>query len=516
MRYLTIFLVFIILSVGSLLFWLGNSRVSDFRAGHVAISEESTTSVMESIQRFIKERRRLVGVFTVTERAVIDDLLKDPENEDYHQALVDKLHLYFPDHFTYTFANQNAELLFDDFDGLLGDQCIHDIRKFYDTGEHHPRVHPNSEMYHFDIMVPLDTKAGEFIFFLSFEADMLTDILRNSSVPNHELILTTQVNNRKLIEVTTTGSRVHLDRNDFRMNSEEVGRILHAKKIRGTAWSINDLHVPHLFLEFNKQVYLANALIFLTFFIATLFWYKYAKNSDKARQKAEQHKTEFLSTVSHELRTPLTAIKGSVGIIAANLNNDLPDQALELSKLALTNTDRLIKIVNDLLDIQKIEAGKLELDIGETNLSDLVKQSVDTMTDYGKEFNVTYQVMDLLPNTIVKIDGNRFIQILHNLLSNATKYGKHNEIVEVSIIPYKNNVRVAVTDYGSGIPEEFQAKIFTKFSQSHSVNSEHARVRGTGLGLSIVKLLVEKMGGSIFFQSSSEGTTFFIDLKLVD
>jgi signal transduction histidine kinase len=236
--------------------------------------------------------------------------------------------------------------------------------------------------------------------------------------------------------------------------------------------------------------------------------------ADQIRVSTEQYKTEFLSTVSHELRTPLTAIKGSVGILAANINSDMSEKSLALSHLALSNTDRLIKIVDDLLDIQKIEAGKLELNIVESNLSVLVKQAIDSMGDYGKQFNVHYQLLDLFEDAIVKVDETRFVQVMHNLLSNATKYGKHNEAVEICIIPYKVHVRVGVTDYGSGIPADFQDQVFAKFAQSHSVNSEHARVRGTGLGLSIVKLLVEKMDGEITFYSSDEGTTFFLDLKL--
>lgn len=516
MRYLSLFVFFIVIFIGSLLTWMGASRIADFRNGHVAIAKETTTSVNESITRFISERRRFVNVFTTAHRDLLTNLVTEPDNEKFHEEIVDKLALFFPHHFAYTLVNQTGEPLFEDFDGLIGMQCMEDIHTFAASKNHLPKVHPNSEMYHFDIMVPFAANGKDYIFFLSFDADLLAEILQNSTVPDHELYLILPLQKRKLIEVTTKGSRVHLNRNDFRMTAHEEQRILHNKKIEGTGWEILDLHEKDLISTYNRKVYLTSGLLLSIFLLVSLLWYRHIRLAEQIRIEADNHKTEFLSTVSHELRTPLTAIKGSIGLIAGNINNDLSEHTLKLSQLALTNTERLISIVNDLLDIQKIEAGKLKLELRKANLTDLVQQSIESIEDYGRQFNVKFQLMDLRPNSIVNVDGNRFIQVMHNLMSNAAKYGGKNDTVEITITPHQNHVRVSVTDHGGGIPEDFKDKVFKKFAQENTSRKGNSQVESTGLGLHIVKQLIEKMDGEINFYSSDKGTTFFIDLQVVE
>lgn len=516
MRNYSVFFVVIILFVGTLLGWVTYSRIMDFERSHLAIAEETTSSVNEAITRFISERRRFVSVFTATHHKIIEAIISDPDNQDNHDLLVEKLRLFFPDYFAYSLVNQSGDPLFEDFDGLVGAQCLQDLKKFTQSKMHLPRVHPNAETYHFDIMVPVETFGKHYTFFVSFNADLLATILKNASIPDHELILALPLNNRKLIEVTTEGSRIHLDRDDFRMTQDEEQRILVAKDIEGTSWQILDLRKPRLFKSFETKVFITGLITLLVFIVITYLWYRYVRLSEKIRQDADRHKSEFLSTMSHELRTPLTAIKGSIGLIAANIGNDLSSQTLNLSKVALNNTDRLLGIVNDLLDIQKIESGKLSLELKTENLSNLVIVSFDAMRDYGKQFNVNYELTDLLPDTEVCVDRERFVQVISNLLSNATKYGKQNDVIEVSIIPYNNKVRLSVTDNGSGIPEEFQKNIFEKFSQAESHKGAAKNVKSTGLGLHIVKQLITLMGATINFSTSDRGTTFFIDLDIIN
>ncbi|MDH5256722.1 MAG: HAMP domain-containing histidine kinase [Gammaproteobacteria bacterium] len=507
------FFIFILAFTAMLLAWIDNTRISDFKAGHVAIANETTTSVKEAIARFISERRRFVTVFTLTHHDTLSAIVNDAGNDTLHDNLMEKLTLFFPKHFAYSIANSKGDTLFDNFDGLLGTQCIDDLRNFAINQTHSPKIHPNSELYHFDIMVPFTVDDKKYTFFLSFDADLLAEILSDSSVPDHELILTLPVQDRKLIEATANGSRVHLDRNDFRMTQKEEDRVLSSKLVPNTEWEIYDLQKAGLLQEFNFIIYLISAAIYLIFFPVALSWYRSTIKIEKIRQESDEHKAEFLSTVSHELRTPLTAIKGSIGLIAGNFNNESSEQTQKLSELALKNTERLINIVNDLLDIQKIESGKLKLELKDENLTALVEQSLDAMKDYGKQFEVKYQLLDLIPNEIVKVDSNRFIQVMNNLLSNATKYGKHNDVVEVCINPYKDGVRVSVSDNGSGIKKDSQDKIFNKFYQGNGQKESNVRVESTGLGLHISRELVNSMNAKIDFSSSEKGTVFYIDFK---
>ena len=516
MRYFNLFFIFIILFVGLLLWWVADSRISDFKNSHVAIADETTASIDEAITRFISERRRLTEAFSISHHEVISAIIDDPENESHHAALVKLLELFFPNYFAYTIINQAGKPLFEDFDGLIGQACIADIKKFSKTREHLPKVHPNSEMYHFDIMVPIKKNNKSYIFFLSFDADLLAGMLQNATIPNHELMLVLNQNKRKLIEVTPKGSRIHLNRDDFRMNSEEESRILRKRRIEGTSWDILDLRSKTLINNFSYQVYMMSGIIYFVFLVLSFLWFKHVRIAEKIRREADQHKAEFLSTVSHELRTPLTAIKGSIGLINGLPDDNIPAQMKQLSSIALTNTERLINIVNDLLDVEQVESGKLSLNLEKANLTGLIQQAIDSMKNYGDQFNVTYQFTDLFPDTCVNVDSNRFLQVMNNLLSNATKYGKNDDVVEVSVVSYQNRVRVSVTDNGEGIPMELQKDVFSKFAQAKNQLAKQGKVKSTGLGLHIVKKLVELMGGEINFHSSSKGTTFYIDLDICD
>ncbi len=229
------------------------------------------------------------------------------------------------------------------------------------------------------------------------------------------------------------------------------------------------------------------------------------------RKRIDRMKDEFISTVSHEIRTPLTSIHGSLDLIGQGMAGDLPEKSKNLVEIARRNSARLRDLIEDMLDIQKIESGKMELDLKPLKLPQIVKFSLENNKSFGRQFNVEFVLDDVIPDIRVKGDENRLAQVMDNLLSNAAKFSSPKSSVEVSVTRHNGAVRVAVRDYGSGIPEEFRDKIFRKFTQA---DSSSTRVRGgTGLGLNIAKSIVEKHGGKIGFETEiDKGTTFYFEL----
>ncbi|HYR05091.1 MAG TPA: ATP-binding protein, partial [Gallionella sp.] len=231
------------------------------------------------------------------------------------------------------------------------------------------------------------------------------------------------------------------------------------------------------------------------------------------RMKVERMKSEFISTVSHELRTPLTSIRGALALIVGGVMGELPATIKPLVDIAHKNSERLILLVNDILDVEKIEAGKMEFDMHPINLMPLLKQALEGNHAYAEQFNVTYELESELPEMMVNVDANRLMQVMANLLSNAAKFSPSGDKVKITAVSNGKHVRVSVSNRGTGIPEQFRSQIFQKFAQADS--SDTRKKGGTGLGLSITKAIVEQMGGSIGFDSQTDVlTTFFFEFPV--
>lgn len=229
-------------------------------------------------------------------------------------------------------------------------------------------------------------------------------------------------------------------------------------------------------------------------------------------KNVEKMKDEFISVVSHELRTPLTSIKGALGLVSAGVLGMLPDKANEMLKIANNNCTRLSDLINDILDMEKIKAGKMNFEMEEYDIVPIVQESIEASLEYAKQYNVEYKITNSIDSAMVNVDKRRLIQVLFNLLSNAAKFSHVNSIVNVGIIRINNDtIRINVQDTGIGISEEFQPQIFNSFSQADS--SDTRKKGGTGLGLSIAREIVTIMGGKISFESKlNEGTNFYVDL----
>jgi PAS domain S-box-containing protein len=231
------------------------------------------------------------------------------------------------------------------------------------------------------------------------------------------------------------------------------------------------------------------------------------------RHRNERIKDEFVSTVSHELRTPLTSIRGALGLVLGGAVGDLPDKARTMVDIAEKNCERLIHLVNDILDIQKIEAGFMEYAMKPVSIAELLQQSIAANEPYAKSFQVRIRTLPIAETVMVTGDFLRLQQVLSNLLSNAIKFSPEGEEVTVAATVEDANVILQVADNGSGIPEEYWDKLFDKFSQADATDKRSQG--GTGLGLSIVKAIVQRHRGEVTFRSQPDhGTTFYITLPL--
>jgi len=236
---------------------------------------------------------------------------------------------------------------------------------------------------------------------------------------------------------------------------------------------------------------------------------------DITKQKeVDRIKNEFVSTVSHELRTPLTSIKGSLGLVSLGAFGALPEPARDLIEIAKKNSERLINLVNDILDVEKLESGTLALHFERLDLSQLVADAIETNDGLANEFGVRFVPVNLAPDAMVRGDSNRLNQVVANLLSNAAKFSPAGQDVKISVKRQDDLVKVSVSDHGPGIPEEFRSRIFERFSQADGTDTRDKG--GSGLGLNITKSFVEKHGGAIDYESEvGVGSTFFFTIPVL-
>lgn len=219
-------------------------------------------------------------------------------------------------------------------------------------------------------------------------------------------------------------------------------------------------------------------------------------------------KNDFISVISHEVRTPLTSIHGALNLLKSGLGGELNAQGAKLLDVAYRNSQRLVRLVNDLLDLQRIESGTMTLNMRPFELRSLLEQSIEASQTYAGPFGIKLVLQPPPPEMQVRVDSDRMMQVMTNLISNAAKFSPRGETVVVEASRHGSGVRVGVTDQGPGVPMEFRGRIFQMFAQAAS-SSERG---GSGLGLSITKAIVENMMGHVGFESEPGRTTFYFDL----
>ncbi len=236
-------------------------------------------------------------------------------------------------------------------------------------------------------------------------------------------------------------------------------------------------------------------------------------NDITRQEEAERMKKEFTSTLSHELRTPLTSIIGSLQLVNSGTFGDVEPDVLDLTSVAERNGQRLLDLINDILDIEKLESGRFTLDLETISLGEIIGEATVLNKGFAERHKVRLETHGLDAPVNVVVDRKRLMQVMTNLVSNAAKFSPEGEAVEVTVRRDGALVRVSVEDRGSGIPLEFRGRIFSRFAQADSVLTRTKG--GTGLGLAISKRLTEMMGGSIGFEDrEGGGTCFFFDLPV--
>ncbi|WP_127903842.1 sensor histidine kinase [Solirhodobacter olei] len=243
---------------------------------------------------------------------------------------------------------------------------------------------------------------------------------------------------------------------------------------------------------------------------------EFRDQADKAKV-ASRAKSEFLSTMSHEFRTPMTSINGAVAIAASGKAGPLTPDLERLLGIAQSNCRRLSNLINDILDLQKIEAGKMDFKSSTIDLHGFIERSCEVNRPYANSLDVTFEAISDVPGRTVTITGDeqRLDQVMSNLLSNAAKFSAHGGVVTVKLSITGPMARIEVIDRGVGLSEDKRSLVFDMFSQIDS--SDTRKISGTGLGMNISKQIVEAHGGTIDYRKNAgPGTTFFIELPLSD
>jgi len=228
------------------------------------------------------------------------------------------------------------------------------------------------------------------------------------------------------------------------------------------------------------------------------------------RKKIERMQSEFVSTVSHELRTPLTSIGGSLGLIVGGAAGAINGRAARLIEIANNNTQRLIRLVNDILDIERLQSGRMAFHFAPVRLDEVIEQAISANLAYAQTFDIEIRRFGEASNVLIKADADRVNQAITNLISNAVKFSPTGARVEIFTVRTAQGVRVSVDDHGPGVPDAFRARIFERFAQADS--SDIRQKGGSGLGLSIVRQIMERHGGSVSFDSRpGMSTSFHLD-----
>jgi PAS domain S-box-containing protein len=231
------------------------------------------------------------------------------------------------------------------------------------------------------------------------------------------------------------------------------------------------------------------------------------------RKKVEDAKMESVSIVSHELRAPLTSIKGSLGLLQSGVLGVLEPKAQSIVDIAMRNSDRLVMMVSDILDLEKIEAGQMDFRMEKVDLVDLLAEAAHANKGYGDEYSVRFEIDSAFENAAVLGNNDRLMQVMTNLMSNAAKYSPADGVVKLTISQHSQFWRVSVIDSGPGIPESARDTMFKPFSQQAPTDGK--KRKGTGLGLVIVKTILKRHHARIDYKSEiGVGTEFFFDIPL--
>lgn len=229
------------------------------------------------------------------------------------------------------------------------------------------------------------------------------------------------------------------------------------------------------------------------------------------RREMERMKQQFIAMITHDLRSPLTAIGGTLQLLSAGIYSSESETGKERIGEATQNTERMLKLISDLLEMEKFDATTLTLSLSEISLPAVIEESIGSVRSYAEQQNITLK--SSIAHITVEADRLRMVQVLVNLLSNAIKFSAPGTSVEVTCSEAEKFARIQVVDTGTGISPEEQELIFEPFKQAKRKDSD-TRLEGTGLGLAICKSIVEAHHGKIGVVSGETGSTFWVEIPI--
>lgn len=523
---------FILASV--LVIWASLIRVSSFEETQRALLVAEVKATARQVEQFLEHHHNFASAFVQDHPLTFTRMLKDPEDEDLLNEMRHRVTRYVPGLLEYTVAGPDEVYAPDPLGTLIGDQCLADIHKFEERAIHqeqavkyNPYIHPQSGNYHFDMMVPwVNEEAGQQgVFFVSFPATQLQDLLKESQRDGH-LMMISRTDLPRLIEATADGVRDTLER-DFSLSDEEFNAIQFKQEIRDSRWVVYGSWTPQLMDSHHRHVMIV-ALIILTglllFYTLSIYVIVRLRRQEQlvlaqletaknVAEHASNVKSDFLSSMSHELRTPLNAVIGFCQVLRNHKAQPLSETQANWVTQIYNGGSHLLKLIDDLLQISRIEKGELDLHVETLAVSEILEDVVPMLEELAQERSVLItlknprQIMDAQ----VRVDRLRIRQVLLNLLSNAIKYNHEGGQVDIYCTPKGQGFRLSITDTGIGIPKEKHGQLFQAFQR---LGAEHTPVEGTGIGLVVTKNLVEMMGGELGFESEEgKGSTFWVDLK---
>lgn len=492
--------------------WSAHTRISEHNTYHQNASYITTQKTANEIAYYLQEQKRHVKLFANSNSSKLWHTLENPDDEKAFHLIYKNLKQHLPDAFTFTVTSQRGEIKHIDFDNLIGQKCIDDIQSFIKTGKQDLRIHP-AEIYHFDIITQFEHNDKQGIFFVSFKTDSISRTLAQTEIPGHQLLLTLEKENH-LIEVTSKGNRNIWNRDNYKLNQSELNRMFSISDVNQTNWQVVDIENDKLFSEYKTLIYTQSNLVIAILAISALLFMVLNHREIRRRQKAEIVKDEFLSIVSHELRTPLTAIKGAITLINNGITGKINEKTKSIISIADNNTQRLTALVNDLLDVQKLESGKMKYKRKLVKPITFIENAVSSIQNSYCPAPWKINISNQLNQEMVFADSSRMEQVFVNILSNAVKYGSKKDNIDISMLRKNESIIISITDYGTGIREETKNQIFEKFTQSKMTDNRHES--GSGLGLYIARIITEYHGGKITYISTpGKGTTFYVQLPII-
>ncbi|MEJ2360733.1 MAG: HAMP domain-containing sensor histidine kinase [Gammaproteobacteria bacterium] len=450
------FIIFIPLVISLILSWVAYMRIHDFESNQKDIAHSTIERAGEDISNIIDENRRLVRLFASDEHAMIARLASNTDNLKLREQLQKKIKRFFPHSFAFTIADSHGNPLLDDFDGYIGDICIEDMRNMISTRKYAVRIHTNPYVYHYDSMATWHDK------------------------------------------------------------NRQRARILDMVPVKHSMWHLTDLAEPGLFNQFRMRTYRTFGMIIVAFILIAVTFSIVLVHFERKRQQAESMRDEMLSLFSHDLRSPLIGIKGAMELLKEHSATIAQDKREHLYRLIHEYVMHMGRIVDDILDVYKLESGKMSFHFEKIPLSNLIKQAIAMVTGYAEQFNVQLEVNNDTDDTLlVRVDQQRLIRCLTNLLTNALKFSPVGGTVVIRTSYKHGKAIIAIQDHGPGIPQSLQPHIFQKFVQSRKLQVHN--LPSTGLGLTIVKYIAEAHGGRVYFETSpGNGTCFYLELPVVN